>query len=75
VDRIAIRVNGELVSHSGEMTPDRWCVRETMPVDLKPGLNELAIDPSYFLSLRAIDPDTKDERYLAVAIQSLTMLG
>ena len=75
VDRIAIRVNGQLVAHSGEMAADRWCVRETAPVRLKPGMNELSIDPSHFLSLRALDANTRDERYLSVAIQTLTMLG
>ena len=73
IDRLMIRMNGVPLAHTGALAADRWCTRETEMVTLKPGLNELAIDPSHFVSVRLIDANTKDERYLAVALRSLAM--
>ncbi len=75
VDRLMIRINGVPVAHSGALAADQWCTRETVEVTLKPGLNELAIDPSHFISLRLIDATTQDERYLAVALHTLAIVA
>ena len=74
VERLMIRLNGVPLPHSGALAADQWCTRETAEVALKPGLNELAIDPSHFISLRLIDATTRDERYLAIALNTLAIV-
>lgn len=75
VDRLVLRLNGKPLAHNARNSGDTWCEIETERTTLQPGANELSLDPSHFISLRLLDPATKDERYLAIALQSLMLLS
>ena len=50
-----------------------WFCLETDIVKMVAGVNLLSLDPPCFLSVRRIDPDTGDERYLSVALRAMTL--
>lgn len=71
-----LRLNGQRVPQQAKwLTGPRWCEVEISPPGLRPGLNELAIDPPTYLSVRQFNEDLPDFRYLSVALATLTLVG
>ena len=70
---IDLRLNGVLVPHQIQLVEPGWYCMKTAHLPLASGLNALTIDPPGFLSVRRIDPGTGDERYLSVALRSVTL--
>ena len=70
---IDLRLNGARLPHRIQCVEAGWYCMETDRVALVSGLNLLSIDPPCFLSVRRIDPNTGDERYLSVALRSITL--
>jgi hypothetical protein len=70
-----VTVNGERVLLKADWTEPHWFNLEAGPLGLRDEVNELAIDPPMFLSVRQLTPDTPDQRYLSVALASITFLG
>src|SRR5262249_37516477 len=74
IDRILLRLNGSHVPHQAQWREPNWCLLETPPPS-QPGVNDLALAPPAFLSLRARQADTPDHRYLSVALAKMTFIG
>ena len=70
---IDVRLNGALVPHSTQCGEPGWFRLETAHLAFAPDLNVLTIDPPSFLSIRCIDPGTGDDRYLSIALRSITL--
>jgi hypothetical protein len=70
---IDVRLNGVRVPHTTHCVEPGWFCLETAHLPLASDLNMLTIDPPSFLSIRRIDPDSGDERYLSVALRSITL--
>jgi hypothetical protein len=75
VDRIMLAVNRSRVQHTMVQTHPHWFDLEASPPSLRHEVNELAIDPPVFLSVRQVTPDTPDQRYLAVALANIAFLA
>ncbi len=75
IDRIEAQLNGCRMPQQARWLSPGWCVLELTPPDLLSGINELAINPPMFLSVRQFQPNTLDARYLSVALSSLTFVG
>jgi len=75
IEKIGVAVNGKRVPHKADWTGPHWFNLEAGPLGLRDEVNELAIDPPMFLSVRQFTPDTPDQRYLSVALASITFLG
>ena len=71
IDQIAVLVNGNEVSATAAWDGDSWCVVDAGPFVGDQEVNEIAIDPPGFFSVRLNDPKTRDERYLSVALSSV----
>ena len=74
ISAIALRVNGVVVPHQASWSEPRWCTLETDRLQLAGGMNLLSIDPPSFLSVRRVVNDTADDRYLSVALHTMTLL-
>jgi hypothetical protein len=70
---IDLRLNGVSVPHVVRLVEAGWYTLQTAAVAFAPDLNALTIDPPCFVSLRRIDAGTGDERYLSVALRSITL--
>lgn len=70
---IELRLNGAPVRHNLQFVEPGWYCLQTAHLALAPDLNLLTIDPPCFMSVRRIDPNTGDERYLSVALRSITL--
>jgi len=70
---IGLRLNGALLEQRANYVEPGWYVLETARANFVEGANVLMIDPPCFLSIRRIDPGTGDERYLSVALRSMTI--
>ncbi len=70
---IGLRLNGAQLVHKVNEVEPGWYVLDTDRAVLASDLNLLTIDPPNFLSVRRIDPGTGDERYLSVALRSITL--
>lgn len=68
-----LRLNGTLLHHTVLQVDGGWFCLETDIVQMVAGMNLLSLDPPCFLSVRRIDPDTGDERYLSVALRAMTL--
>ncbi len=75
IEKIIITVNGERVAQSTQWGQPRWFTLEAKPLRLTAEVNELAIDPPMFLSVRQQTPDTPDQRYRSVALANITFCG
>jgi len=74
-DRLVVRLNGTVIPCQTAVDETGWCTLHTEPLTFAAGVNELSLDPSHFISVRLLDPNTQDERYLSVALESLTLLA
>ena len=70
---IALRVNGQAVAHVATWTEPHWCTLETDRLPLEGSSNLLTIDPPSFLSVRRVVHTTADDRYLSVALHTMTL--
>jgi len=73
IDRIELWLNGSRVSRRARWLSPRWCGLELGPLELRPEVNELAILPPIFFSVRKFQPDSRDPRHLSVALSSVTV--
>ena len=73
IGAIALRVNGNDVAHVATWNEPRWCMLETDRLPLAGGSNLLTIDPPSFLSVRRVVSNTADDRYLSIALHSMTL--
>ncbi len=69
-----LRLNGAVLRHTVLQVDASWFCLETDIVQMVVGANLLSFDPPCFLSVRRIDPDTGDERYLSVALRAMTLV-
>ena len=76
IERILATVNGrQAPPQVGRTGPNWFNLLVSPPGNLNDEVNELAIDPPVFLSVRQFTPDTPDQRYLSVALASVTFVG
>lgn len=73
ISAISLRLNGVEVPHQASWSEPHWCVLETDRQQLASGMNLLSIDPPSFLSIRRVVNDTADDRYLSVALHTMTL--
>jgi hypothetical protein len=75
IGRIMVTLNGSRLPQTVQWTQPKWFNLEASVSGFRDEVNELAIDPPVFLSVRQFTPDTLDQRYLAVALANITFLA
>jgi hypothetical protein len=75
IGKILVTLNGTPAPHQVAWGKPHWLNMLVSAAGLPNEVNELAIDPPVFLSVRQLAPDTPDQRYLAVALANIEFLG
>jgi hypothetical protein len=75
IERVRLRVNGRAAAARVRWTEPFWFTIETDGVAMPGRVATLAIDPPCFLSVRDVAEGTQDMRYLAIAVQSVSLLA
>lgn len=72
VQEVAVRINGVQVPTRCEWDEPGWCNLTTEPLMVERSANTLAIEPPYFVPVRFLDPQSPDQRDLALALAAVT---
>lgn len=72
LQEIEVTVNGARVATTVERLQNNWFTIETAAVALRGPNNCLAIRPPYFIPVRHLNPATKDQRSLSIALARVT---
>jgi hypothetical protein len=72
---VALLVNGRRVAHRVVERKERWhTVELELPAAMQ-AINQLAIEPPYWVPTRFLTPDGRDDRLLALALADMTFLA
>jgi len=74
VEATTLRLNGIKLSHEVLQRDQAWVALQSAPVPLQSGINTLAIEPLYYLPARHVDRNSADDRYLSLALATITFL-
>lgn len=74
IDRLLLRMNGQIVPIAATVHDDHWFSLQMGPVETHAGTNLLALESPYFVPVPFIDPGSDDARYLSIGIQNLIVL-
>jgi hypothetical protein len=73
VQAINVRINGRRIIHKFVWENDRWGWLETRYFDTIAPINTILIDPPMFLTIADLDPTTKDQRKLGIAVGHIAL--
>ena len=73
-EEIEVTLNGTRLTHRVAPIKDSWVSLETEAFLPKEKLNLLRLSPPYVIPVRFLDPASKDDRYLSVALAKLVFL-
>ena len=74
IEATTLRLNGARLRHEVLQREQEWITLQTVAVRLEDGINILAIEPPYYLSVRHVDRTSSDSRYLSLALATITFL-
>jgi hypothetical protein len=73
-EEIEVTLNGTRLTHRVSPVEGNWVLIETEAFRPKEKLNLLTLSPPYVIPVRFLDPASKDDRYLSVALEKLVFL-
>src|SRR5262249_23309634 len=73
-EEIEVTLNGTRLNHRVAPIADNWVSLETEAFCPNAKLNVLTLSPPYAIPVRFLDPASKDDRYLSVALEKLVFL-
>jgi hypothetical protein len=73
-EEIEVTLNGTRLTHGVARSEGNWISLETEPFRPSEKLNVLTLSPPYVIPLRFLHPESKDDRYLSVALAKLVFL-
>ncbi len=73
-EEIKVTLNGTRLTHRVAPIKDNWVSLETEAFRPEEKLNLLTLSPPYVIPVRFLDPASKDDRYLSVALAKLVFL-
>lgn len=71
VDEIVIEVNGTPIATHVSRVESPWFTLKTDPVVLRHPFNVLSIRPPYFVPVRYVNPNARDQRSLSIALAKI----
>ena len=69
-----LRLNNRKLRHEVVQHDREWITLQSASVSLARGINVLAIEPPYFLPVRHVNHASSDDRYLSLALATITFL-